>query len=1024
MSKKLLLCFALLIGLVSFAMAQRTVTGTITDELTKEPLIQATVVIKGTTQGTVTDENGKFKLEGVPNNAILVVSYAGSATQEVNSGVLTDINVVLKPENGVEEVIIKGYAIEDRRSSVGSIAGVKGSTIENLPMQSFDRAMQGRIAGVQVAATSGQPGGALSVRIRGIGSITGGLQPLYIIDGVQVRPGGSSASTVAPSSNALASINPNDVESIEVLKDAASSAIYGAQAANGVVIITTKRGKKGKSQIDFSVQEGIVQPWNLYKPMNTQQLAQIKYASYSNAGLPVSEVVSRYGDPNNPNLPSYDWMGAIFRTGRQRSYDISITGGDDKTTFYLSGAYTKQEGQIQRNEWSRASFKMNVSHKATDKLTLGLNVNTSWQSMFGAGEGGNNINNVFTATPTMHPFSPAVNPETGAFNIWYPTSAPAAAGQNAFHNFGYNILQGLFEEDRTSKAFQFIGSGNISYKLNKDFTLNGLGGVDFINVRDDNYRPSTMPINNINGAGGNASVFARRILNANANINIQYSKTFNSIHKVTGLLGYEYKVQQVETMSGNGRGFPNPTLRQLVSATAAASGTGSSGDFTEFARQGIFGQAKYEYNDRYFAEVTLRRDGSSRFGNENRWGTFYAAALAWRISAEEFMASTKNTISDLKLRASYGVTGNSEIGDFPWITTFGNAGAYSGSGAIRQSQLGNAGLGWEEQAQLNIGTDIELWKGKVRLTLDYWNKINSKLLLFKRLPADGGAGFNTTSGTYGVNSNVGKVLNRGFDIDLTTTNIEKGDFKWTTTFNIGFLRNEILELADGQQRIGTDYFVGQPIEVFYGSQFLGVNPANGRSMVLDTLGNPTYATEATSTQKIIGKATPDYYGGFGNTFSYKGISLDIFFQYQGGNSANLSDFYNLAAAGSSTDNQLVSQMAYWQRPGDVTSVPRPFEGGVIEGNEQTGFFSTRLLSDASYLRLKQIRLSYEVPSAQLSKYGLRRMNVFVQAINLWTYTKFAGIDPEVVGQTAANSASTYGNYPQGRQFNVGLSFGF
>ncbi len=1016
MSKKLLLCFALFIGLVSFAMAQRTVTGTITDE-TASPVIQATVVVKGTTQGTVTDENGKFKLENVANNATLVVSYAGAATQEINSGVLTQIDVSLKSDASIGEVVIQGgYLVEEKRSAVGAIAGVKGSTIENLPMQSFDRAMQGRIAGVQIAATSGQPGGALSVRIRGVNSISAGLEPLYIIDGIQVRQGAISGQG---SSNALASINPNDIESIEVLKDAAASAIYGAQAANGVVLITTKRGKNGPSQINFSVQEGVVQPMNLYNVMNAQQFAQIKQASYVNNGSPASAATALFGDPSNPNLPSYSWTDAVFRTGRQKSYDISVNGGDAKTSFYISGAFTRQEGQVQQNFWQRGSLKANFTHQATDKLSIGLALNGSWQNSYGAIENGNFVNGPFSTTFALQPYSPAVNPETGAYNL-YPTTSPGS------HSFGYNILQGLNQEVRTGKTFQFLGSTNIGYKLTKDLTLNFLGALDFVDGRDDNQRPATIPA--FAAQGGSSFVSYRRIFNFNGNVNLQYSKTFNTVHKVSGILGYEYKIEQDERANATGRQFANPFFRQLSSAAVPVS---VGGTYTEYVRQGIFGQAKYDYNDTYFVDFTLRRDGSSRFGQDNRWGVFYAAAAAWRISQEGFMESLKSTVTDLKLRVSYGVLGNSDIGNFDYIGLFGTSGAtgasYNGTSLLRQTQLGNGLLAWEKQAQFNVGTDIELWKGKVTLSVDYWNKLTTDLLFNRQIAADGGAGYdggNASGGSYVIRGNTGKLLNRGFDVDLKTNNIDKNGFKWSTSFNISFLRNEILELPDGKQRIGTSLFVGQPVSVIWGAEYAGVNPANGRVVVLDTLGNPTYSTGTVLTQKILAKSIPTYYGGFSNTFSYKNITLDIFFQYQGGNSAFLGDFYNQANGGVTADNQLVSQLAYWQKPGDVTNVPRPVEGGIVEGQDQYGFSNSRFVSDASYIRLKQVRLSYEVPSNILSKFKVRRVNVYAQAINLWTYTKFAGIDPEVVGQTSANGASTYGTYPQGRQFNVGLAFGF
>lgn len=1011
-------------ALLTQALAQeRTVTGKVTDPATGEGIPGVSVFVKGTTAGTVTDAVGNYKI-AIPENGVLVFQAVGLIKQEVSVGNQSVLDVQMQPDVvGLNEVVVTGYAVQEKRSITGSIASVKGATIENIPLQTFDRAIQGRIAGVQVAAQSGQPGGNLNVRIRGIGSINAGNNPLYIIDGVQVASGGLSGQG---SSNALGSINPNDIESIEVLKDAAASAIYGAQAANGVVIITTKKGKKGKARIDINVQEGIVQPLNLYEVTNAQQFAQLKFESYRNRGLPTTGTGSStalFGDPTNLNLPSYDWVDALFRDARLSSYDVSMSGGDERTSFYLSAALTKQEGQAIKSDWQRGTLKLNVSHQASEKLTVGAKINLSAQETNGTIADGNFVNGPWTAAFVMQPFSFAKNPETGLFNP-YPVSNPGS------HFFGYNIEQGVEQEVRRGLAIQVISSINATYQILPYLSFNSFIGVDFTTLRDDNFRPSTIPA--FAAQGGQVFVNQSRFTNFNTNHNFNFSKKIAEAHNISGVLGFEIKAEQRETGGATGRGLANQALRYLGNTAVPVSTVGA---FTEYKRVGFFGQAKYDFKDKYFADFTLRRDGSSRFGADTRFGTFYAGSVGWRLSAEEFMKSL-SFLSDLKIRASYGVLGNSEIADYASQSAYGpqtngNSGSaqYLGSGGLSPVLLGNTDLTWEEEAQFNTGFDFALFNGRLYGSFDYWRTINSKLLLDAPFAADGGfvrANPGQNDGASAVVQNVGKLLNRGIDIDINSVNIDKGGFKWTTNFNISFLKNEILDLGAGRQRIGNTYIVGQPIYIIWGYEYAGVNPANGRAMIIDSAGNYKYYGGQFRDQKVLGKRVPDYFGGLTNTFSYKGLTLDVFFQYQIGNDVFLADLYNLADAGSSGNNQLVSQLSRWQKPGDITNVPMPFQGGVILGQDQLfgDAGSSRFMSDGSYIRFKQVRLSYELPSKLLSKIGFRRVNIYGQAVNLATLTKFVGIDPEVVGQNAGGQGSSYGNYPNGRQYTIGLSIGF
>lgn len=997
MRKVLLLGLTLVLSTV-FAFAQnRVITGTVTSTEDGLGVPGATVLVKGTTIGTATDIDGKYSISVPAGSNVLVFTFVGLASQEVNIGNQTTINVALQPDvQSLSEFVITSYGDQSKREITGAISSVKGEVFQDLPVQSFDRAMQGRIAGVQVTSTSGQPGGTLNVRIRGVGSINAGNDPLYIIDGVQVANGGLSGQG---SQNALASINPNDIESIEVLKDAAAASIYGAQAANGVVLITTKKGTKGNTKTRVSVQEGIVQPLELYDMMDARQLSTIKRDAYINAGLNPASAAVTYGDPEDPNLQSYDWVDALYRTGRLSVYDLSVSGGDEKTTFFLSGSYTKQQGQIIRSNYERATGRLNLTHRPNKKLTVSANLSLAFQNTNGTIDRGNFVNGPFMAGYSARPNVPIYN-EDGSFRN-YPSD----------HLFGYNIVQGVNQELRNGKTVQTVSNLQLNYQIAPFLSWTSYFGLDFSDNADVNNRPSTIAV--FSSYGG-ASVFTgRRNNNFNTNHNFNFNKKFNDVHNVSGILGFEYKGASSELQTATGRGFPNPTLIYLNNA-ATPFAVGSS--FTEYKRAGVFGQVKYDYDDRYTAEVTLRRDGHSRFGSQNQWGTFGAVSIGWRISSESFMQEL-SWIDNLRLRGSWGLTGNSEIdpfnldrSNFASRSLVASGGQYLGNGALTISQLGNDLLTWEESETANIGLDWTFWNGRLIGTVDFWRKDSKALLFDTPLPTDSGFG--------SIYRNTGEVRNEGVDIDLQTTNIVAGKFQWTTAFNITFLRNELMSLYDGLDRIGNSLIVGKPISFYYTNQYLGVNPANGRQMFEDANGGYTYVA-GESTLRYIGSALPSSYGGLSNNFTYGPLSLEVFFQYQFGNLAFNQDLYNYANWGSGTHNLLVNQLDYWKQPGDIKTVGRPYEGGQAPGTSPINTASTRLISDGGYIRLKQVTLNYTLPAVAASKVGMQSASLFVQGLNLATFTKFNGIDPE-----AFSIGTTYGAYPNAKQFSAGINLTF
>jgi TonB-dependent starch-binding outer membrane protein SusC len=561
-------------------------------------------------------------------------------------------------------------------------------------------------------------------------------------------------------------------------------------------------------------------------------------------------------------------------------------------------------------------------------------------------------------------------------------------------------------------------------------TLNGFVGVDFSSNRDDNQRPSTIPA--FASDNNQITVTNRRTLNYNTNATLNYSKKINEVHSITALLGFEYKEEQREIVTAQQFGFANPQLRQLSQGSTPRP---AAGVFFDNKRQGFFGQLKYAYKDKYLADFTLRRDGSSRFGINSRYGTFYAGSLGWNIKSESFMESA-SFVDNLKIRTSFGLVGNSEIGDYDGLTQYSTAspgvaggtgaqaGSFNGSPVFRPTRLGNDILTWEEEEQFSGGIDFGFFGSRLYGSIEYFSNTTRALLFDIPLPSD--AGFVNYKG------NAGKVLNNGIEIELGGVVLNTGGLKWDISANFSTLHNEVTELSNGGERLGgpgspTFLIKGQPISFNYVYDYAGVNPATGRAMHYDINGNPTYNPLVAVDGRSKSSPIPTYFGGVTNNFKYKGIGLEIFFQYQGGNEVFLGDLQNLALGGSSFNNQLRSQLSRWQNPGDMTNVPRPFgNNGIINGfNQNAGGASSRWYSDGSYVRLKQVTLSYDIPKTILSKVGMRKVNVFVQGLNMLTWSNFEGIDPEVI--TTANNVggqSTFGNFPNGRQYMAGLTIGF
>ncbi|MEM1121308.1 MAG: TonB-dependent receptor [Bacteroidota bacterium] len=989
--------------------AQRTISGSISDEQ-GNLLIGATIMAKGTSVGTTTDLNGQYELK-VPNEVTtLVFSYLGYVSTEVALGTSNVINFTLKSSTVVfDEIIVTGYSTELKREITSAITSVNNREIEGLAVQSLDRAIQGKVSGVQIASESGAPGGAATIRVRGVGSISAGSAPLIIVDGVQVGRQGQSGQG---SANPLNGINPNDIASIEILKDAASTSIYGAQGANGIILVTTKTGRKGKkAKFNVAYQEGVVQPMNLYEVMNSQQYADIRQAALANAGQSLEEAQTLYGNPNDANLPYFDWKSAIWRNATLRTLDFSFNGGSEKVDYYTAFSYNLQEGQIITNEWERITGRFNLNAQLLDNFSVSLRTSLAFIEQEGQPcDGGFWVNCPFAPSFWSIPSSPAFD-ENGDYNA-YPTNGEG-------HNFNFNEIQNAEEVTRLGQTLQNISSLTLNYEPIPNLKASAFIGIDYVNNKDQQIRPISIPF--FRDAWGGQILNEDRIaVNWNTFSTLQYAFSINEKHDFSALLGFEYKQEDWSTFSATGRGLADPSFQNLNSAATpfAIAGTSSTN-----RREGVFSSIKYNFNDQYFANATVRYDGSSRFGSNNRWGLFYAGSLGWRLNTAPFLQDVA-WIEELKVRLSYGITGNSEIADFAALPEFGTRGQYLGAPGLAPIKLANSLLGWEEAEQLDLGIDFSFFENRVYGSIDLWNKNNRDLLLATQIPAAAGIEDATFV------ENVGRVNNRGIDLELSGVVYNQGGFTWRIGGTLSFQRNRVEELNGGRDTIFNDGFpqliAGQPIHFFNLLPFAGVNPANGRAMVYDQNGFPTYAPNAQDVQVFKG-AIPDFFGGLRTEMSYRGLSLESFFQFQGGHYVYNNDLEALAEAGGSPNNQLVSQVNYWKQPGDITNVHQPYQGNVIRGIDQIDFGlpgTTRFYSDASYLRLKEIRLAYTFPRSLLSSLKISNLTVFTQGLNLVTWTRFDGIDPEVVATRQAYTERFPFAFPLGRQYSFGLNMAF
>jgi TonB-linked SusC/RagA family outer membrane protein len=983
--------------------AQARLNGTVVSAVDKETLPGVNVVIKDSGKGTVTDVEGVFSLELTVGNT-LVFSFVGYKTQElVYTGQATVSIQLAESASELDEIVVVGYSSISKRNITGAISTISSKAIEGISVSGLDQALQGQAAGVQVTQSSGTPGGGVSVRIRGATSISASNRPLFIIDGIPVETGALGARNFGgQSDNALALLNPNDIESYNILSDASAKALYGSRASNGVIVITTKRGKNSKTQISLDVQRGIVDVVSQLDLLNSSQLLELQREAVTNAeeNPDAAGLVKGVTDAVNT-----DWQDEVLRTGIMQQYQLSATGGDENTAFYISGSFREEEGVQLNNKFQRFGTTINLDQKLTDKLSIASNLSLSY-SLNKRVKGDNFLDGVYSGAVKSLPYD--VPYDENGFLV-----GPASPLYASFPNFN-PVAQALLPRFNTN-TYKTLASVNATYKINSSLNLKMQASLDYNNVTEDQYESSQTAIGGFLpsvGGQGYGVYSTNTYVNTDYYVTLSYNKEILPKHNVALVAGTELYQNYATGGSVTGRIFPSDDFTYINSAGIVDNG-GSLKD-PPHSIFSLFGEARYDYDDRILATLSMRTDASSNFGPNNRFGYFPAVSVGWRISQEKFFSS--KLIDDLKLRGSFGLTGNERIGAFAFLGQWA-ASTYNGNSGVSPSNVANPDIKWETTAETNLGVDLSMWSGRLQTVFNvYYNK-TTDLLLTRPYAA--------TTGFGGILDNVGSMQNKGIELSVKSVNIDRA-LQWSTTLNVSRNDNKVLFLADsiplfrGYSGEGVDATniikAGEPLGSFWGLNFQGVNPATGNAIYQDLNGDGAITN---ADAKVIGNAQPKLIGGITNQFQYKGFDLSIFFSFSLGNKVlNFSKATLVNMGADIQSNQSVDALRRWQKPGDITDIPR-YELGSTLNN----LHSNRLLEDASYLRLKNVNLGYNLPTKYLDKVNLRQVRVYATATNLWTLTKYSGSDPEVStldGSTAAQGIDFF-TLPQVRTIAMGIN---
>jgi len=990
--KKLLQSLFILLFLASTAIAQdRTITGTVTSSDDKLPIPGVSVRITGTQIGTVTDANGKYSVKVPSGSKALEFSFIGYLVKNLAITASNTINVSLESDaKTLSDVVVVGYGQQSKVLSTQTTTTVKAESFKNMPIQTPQQALQGQAAGVNMINSSGVLGSEAQITVRGGSSITAGGRPLYVIDGVPLNSSGgdyTQAQGGASGLNPLINISPNDIESMTVLKDASAVAIYGSRGANGVILITTKKGASGKTRITADYQNGFSSPTTTEKMMNADQFRQFRtdYLKANGATVPAYPTTS------------FDWIDAIVRTGKSNTVNVNATGGNEKTKFYLGGTYSDESGYTIGNNLKRLSGRLNLDHKISDKFTVGLNYNLSHVDMDRIGSENNTyapITAGYLQLPYVTPYGP----------------------DGKFQNTGFVANVVAIAETGINKNYSDRSTGNafLEWKILDGLKFKSDWGIDNFGI-DEKYRETDLLTPG--GYAYRTHYTDNKWINSNT---LNYDKTFGK-HTIGALAGYSYETSTLTQMMVEGSGFVSDDLPNVGSASTPIT---ASEEVYKWALQSLFGRFSYDYDKKYLFEASLRRDGSSRFGPNKKYGSFYALSGGWLISNESFFNKDNKIAQNLKLTASYGTAGNDNIGYAQYYGTFAAGSNYLGEAGLTPDVVPNPNLSWEETAQLDVGLSARFFKA-IDVQLNFYNKNTTALLLDVPFPY--------TTGFASAKQNVGKMRNRGFEVSINSDNIVGRDFTWRTSFNIGFNKNTVLELPANPDEDGRNFVAGSGSTVqraitgysknsFYLIRYNGINPQTGNAEWLKKDGSVT-TTPLASDRVIVGKGDPDFSGGITNTFTYKNFDLSAFFNFSYGNDVYLDGLQFTDNFGTGSYNKSVKLLDYWKKPGDDAFAP------ALNSVTRTTYHqaSTKQLMNGSYMRLKTLSFGYSFPKEFLQKSKLfSSVRLYFQGQNIWTIKDkdFRG-DPEISANGASNSVlgQSFFALPQAKTYTFGVNIG-
>lgn len=1028
MRKLLSLLLCLMVG-ISMATAQMAkVSGVVVSAEDGEPIIGASVIAKGTTTGTVTDFDGNFTLE-IPGTAkTLVISYVGMKSQEVAAGTNLKITLQSAAEN-LDEVIVVAYGTTKKASFTGAASVMKSGDVSS-QKESLVKSLSGKVAGVRIGGSSGDAGSDQDVVIRGISSISASTSPLYVIDGVPVMSDRSDNSSGLRSQSVLNTINPEDIESLTVLKDAAAASLYGSRAANGVIVITTKQGKSGKTKVTYNMESG----WtdmavkDQFTPMNAAESKEYYYNAFKN--------YAEYKGMENPEsvataqLPKYfhnldsdtdtNWKDEVYRKGMITDHQVSISGGDDKTRFYTGFGYNKTKGLVKGSEFERYSGRINVDHKAFGWLRVGARQMIAFTKQEGFRDQNDQKQGLGQSSPlsilySMDPTA-TVKLEDGSYNPEAALVSRVSLISNPNLMLGQST--GKNAETLNSNLMRSMTNFEAEATLGAGFTVKSIFGYDYMNNKEQEFwAPGSVNGASLGGLGVRYD-FTNKTLTSSSTVN--YNGSFGH-HSVRALAGYEIEDKELLVVQASAKSYSTDKLPELSNGQAHNVASSTSGA----AIQSVLANLNYDYDNKYYLSGSFRRDGSSRLGKNNRWANFWSVSGAWRVTGEEFLAGN-DLFTDLKLRASYGTNGNLPPSFYANLALYSFSGGYGDESAIYWGSAGNPNLGWEKSKNFNIGLDWNAYN-RVNMSVEFYNKTTTDLLF--EVPSSIVTGFTSNW------QNLGKLNNKGVELVISSTNIMTKDFTWTTDFNLTRQWVKVKELPKGNDVMygdGNMYLLreGESMHSFYLPQWLGVNSQTGlgeyyidpklgsRDAVVDGEvvkdGNVTnYYSQAGKT--VVGKAVPDWMGGITNTFRYKNFDLSFLITFQtGGSMFDYPGYFLTYSDGVRVGSFTVSKEVagnYWKQPGDVVDNPKP----IYQNPYRSDRFSSRTILSTNNVRMRDITFGYKVPVP--TKY-ISNLRVFFKTNNpFMIYAASKNVDPDV----SVNGYRTT-DTPATKSFMFGLNF--